>query len=157
MSRRRRAEKREINPDPEFSNQLLAKFINRVMMKGKKSLAQRIVYRALSSLAHKINSEDPVKAFEQAIDNVKPLVSVKSRRVGGATYQVPVELPADKRISMAFKWIIHFARSRPGRSMEDALALELLDAYNGQGTSVKKRDETHRAAEANKAFAHYKW
>lgn len=157
MSRRRRAEKREIEPDPEFSNQLLAKFINKVMMQGKKTLAQRIVYRALSRFAQKINAEDPAKAFEQAIENVKPLVSVKSRRVGGATYQVPVELPSNKRISMAFKWIIHFARSKPGRTMEEALSLELLDAYNGQGTSVKKRDETHRAAEANKAFAHYKW
>lgn len=157
MSRRRRATKRTIDPDPVYKSQLLAKFVNKVMFSGKKSTAQRIIYRALDKFAKKIKSEEPMVAFEQALENAKPFLEVKSRRIGGATYQVPVEIPADRRISMAMAWIITFARDKAGRSMEDGLAQELADCYQNQGATIKKKDDTHRMAEANKAFAHYKW
>ena len=157
MSRRRRALKREIEPDPLYNSYVLAKFINKVMESGKKSLARRLVYNAIEKFAKRVKAEDPLAAFEQALENAKPALEVKSRRIGGATYQVPVEIPADRRTSMAMRWIIRFSREKAGRSMEDGLAAELSDAFQGQGASVKKKDETHRMAEANRAFAHYKW
>lgn len=157
MSRRRRAEKREIAPDPVFGSTLLAKFINKVMFSGKKSTARRIVYNAIDKFAKKVKAENPMEAFEQALENAKPSLEVKSRRVGGATYQVPIEIPSNRRISMAMGWIITFSRGKVGRSMEEGLSQELADCFNNQGTTIKKKDDTHRMAEANKAFAHYKW
>lgn len=157
MSRRHNAEKRQIDPDPVYGSVLLAKFINKVMMSGKKSTARRIVYEALEKFAKKVKSENPLEAFEQALENAKPALEVKSRRIGGATYQVPIEIPSNRRISMAMGWIITYSRAKTGRSMEDGLASELTDCFNNQGTTIKKKDDTHRMAEANKAFAHYKW
>lgn len=157
MSRRRRAEKREIEPDPIYGSELLAKFINKMMLSGKKSLARRIIYDALTKFAEKVKSDNPLEAFEAALENAKPTLEVKSRRIGGATYQVPIEIPQNRRISMAMRWIINHSRAKPGRSMTDALTAELIDCYNNQGTTIKKKDDTHRMAEANKAFAHYKW
>lgn len=157
MSRRRRAEKRVIEPDPVFGSTVLAKFINRVMEQGKKAIARRVVYNALDKFATKVKAENPLEAFEQALENAKPSLEVKSRRIGGATYQVPIEIPANRRTSMAMKWIINHSRAKAGRSMEDGLSAELADCYNNQGTTIKKKDDTHRMAEANKAFAHYKW
>ena len=126
-------------------------------MEGKKSIARRIVYNAIEKFAKKVSAEDPLEAFKQALENAKPSLEVKSRRIGGATYQVPVEIPANRQISLAMRWIILHSRTRPGKSMEDALALELTDCFNNQGTTIKKKDDTHRMAGANKAFAHYKW
>ncbi len=157
MSRRHRAEKREIEPDPLYKSTLLAKFINKIMLQGKKTIARRIVYNAIEKFATRIKHENPLEAFELALENAKPTLEVKSRRIGGATYQVPIEIPANRRISMAMRWIIAHARNKPGRSMEEGLASELADCYNNQGTTIKKKDDTHRTAEANKAFAHYKW
>ena len=157
MSRRRRAEKLPIIPDPVFGSITLTKFINRVMLDGKKSVARRIVYDALDEFAKKVKSDNPLEAFEQAIDNAQPTLEVKSRRIGGATYQVPVEISPQRRLSMAMGWIIKFARAKPGRSTKKALAEELSDCFNNQGSTIKKKDDTHRMAEANKAFAHYKW
>jgi small subunit ribosomal protein S7 len=157
MSRRRRAVKRTIEPDPLFNSLVLAKFINKVMISGKKSTARRIVYNALTQFAKKVKAEDPLAAFEQALENAKPTLEVKSRRIGGATYQVPVEIPADRRAAMAMSWIIQYAQEKVGRSMEDGLSQELADAFNNQGSAIKKKDDTHKMAEANKAFAHYKW
>lgn len=157
MSRRRRATAREGVPDPLYGSKLLAKFINKLMIDGKKSTARRIVYNALQKFAQRVKSENPLEAFEMALDNAKPSVEVKSRRIGGATYQVPVEIPPNRQVSMAVRWIILHSRARPGKSMEEALALEFADCYNNQGTTIKKKDDTHRMAEANKAFAHYKW
>lgn len=157
MSRRHSAEKRRIDPDPIFGSQVLAKFINKVMESGKKSTARRIVYNALDKFSKRVKVENPVEAFEQALENAKPALEVKSRRIGGATYQVPVEIPPARRISMAMGWIITHSRAKAGKSMEDALSAELADCFNNQGTTIKKKDDTHRMAEANKAFAHYKW
>jgi small subunit ribosomal protein S7 len=157
MSRRHRAEKREIAPDPIYGSTVLAKFINRVMESGKKSIARRIVYNAITKFASKINAENPLEAFEQALENAKPALEVKSRRIGGATYQVPIEIAPARRCSLAMRWIIKYSRDKVGRSMEDGLAGELADCYNNQGSTIKKKDDTHRMAEANKAFAHYKW
>jgi small subunit ribosomal protein S7 len=157
MSRRRRAVKREIEPDPIYGSHVLAKFINKVMQMGKKSTARRIVYNAIEKFAKRIKADDPLDAFEQALENAKPSLEVKSRRIGGATYQVPIEIPTARRTSMAMRWIINHARSKVGRSMEEGLSSELTDCYNNQGTTIKKKDDTHRMAEANKAFAHYKW
>ena len=157
MSRRHRAEKREIEPDPFYGSPLLAKFINKVMEGGKKSVARRIVYNALEKFAQRAKAENALEAFEQALENAKPSLEVKSRRIGGATYQVPIEIPTNRRISMAMGWIINHSRAKAGRSMEDGLATELADCFNNQGTTIKKKDDTHRMAEANKAFAHYKW
>ncbi|MGA8165009.1 MAG: 30S ribosomal protein S7 [Waddliaceae bacterium] len=157
MSRRRRAEKRAVEPDPVYKSELLARFINKLMMQGKKALARRLAYNAMDQLAKKVNSNDPLDAFEQALENAKPALEVKSRRIGGATYQVPIEIPPARRTSMAMRWIIKHARAKPGRAMEEALSLELVDCFNNQGTTIKKKDDTHRMAEANKAFAHYKW
>ncbi len=157
MSRRHRAEKREIQPDPIYGSSLLAKFINKMMIGGKKSTARRIVYNALDKFSKRAKMESPLEAFEQAIENAKPSLEVKSRRIGGATYQVPVEIPQNRRISMAMRWIIANSRGKAGRSMEEGLAGELLDCFNNQGATIKKKDDTHKMAEANKAFAHFKW
>lgn len=157
MSRRRRATKRKIQPDPIYNSEVVTKFINRVMLSGKKSLARRIVYSALENFAKKVHAEDAIIAFEQAMENAMPTLEVKSRRIGGATYQVPIEIAPDRRQSMAMKWIIANARNKVGRNMIDGLAMELSDCFNNQGSTIKKKDDTHRMAEANKAFAHYKW
>lgn len=157
MARRRRSQKRKISPDPRFGSETLSKFINRVMWDGKKSLAQSIVYKALEKFAKKVDNESPMEAFEQALENAMPSLEVKSRRIGGATYQVPIEIPQHRRTSLGMKWIIAHARSKVGKNMIDGLALELTDCFNNQGTTIKKKDDTHRMAEANKAFAHYKW
>lgn len=157
MSRRRRAEKREIEPEPKYNSVLLTKFINKVMLDGKKSLARSIVYEAIEKFAQKVKSENPLEAFEQALENAKPTLEVKSRRIGGATYQVPLEIPADRRVAMAMSWIIRFSREKVGRSMVEGLSSELVDCFQNQGATIKKKDDTHRMAEANRAFAHYKW
>jgi small subunit ribosomal protein S7 len=157
MSRRHSAEKREIEPDPVYKSTLLAKFINKVMIGGKKSVARSLIYNALDKFAKKVKSDNPLEAFEQAMENAKPALEVKSRRIGGATYQVPIEIAPSRRIAMAMRWIINHSRAKTGRSMEDGLAGELVDCFNNQGTTIKKKDETHRMAEANKAYAHYKW
>ena len=157
MSRRRRAVKRQTQPDGVYNSDLVSKFINRVMIQGKKSIARRIVYNSIEAFAKRVKAEDPLMAFEQALENAKPALEVKSRRIGGATYQVPVEIPTDRRTSMAMKWIIAHAKEKAGRSMEAALSAELVDCYQNQGTTIKKKDDTHRMAEANRAFAHYKW
>lgn len=157
MSRRRRAFKRPISPDPLYGSLLISKFVNKVMKDGKKSLARRIVYDAIKKFVQKVKTENPLEAFEQALENAKPMLEVKSRRIGGATYQVPVEIPSDRRISMAMGWIIQYAQEKAGRSMTEGLALELGDCYQNQGATIKKKDDTHRMAESNRAFAHYKW
>ena len=157
MSRRRRVFKKRIDVDPVYGSTTLSKFINKVMLDGKKAVARKIVYNALEKFADKVKSENPMDAFEYALENSRPSLEVKTRRIGGANYQVPVEIPQDRRTAMAMQWIIMNSRSKPGRSMEDALANELTDCFNNQGATIKKKDDTHRMAEANKAFAHYKW
>jgi len=157
MSRRRKAEKRKLPADPIYGSEVLAKFINKVMMHGKKAKSRGIVYGAIVEFAQKAKIENPVEAFEQALENAKPTLEVKSRRIGGATYQVPIEIAPERRTSMAMRWIIAHARAKVGRSMQQGLAQELLDCFNNQGSTIKKKDDTHRMAEANKAFAHYKW
>lgn len=157
MSRRRRATKRQTDPDPIYQSVTLAKFINKLMYGGKKAVARSIVYRALEKFAGRVKTDNPLEAFEQAVENAKPSLEVKTRRIGGANYQVPVEIPNDRRTAMAMQWIILNSRGKPGRAMEEALASELTDCYNNQGSTIKKKDDTHRMAEANKAFAHYKW
>ena len=156
MSRRHAAQKREVLPDAKFGDLVLAKFINSVMLQGKKSTAERIVYGALDKIQSKAGG-DPVKLFHEAVDNIKPTVEVRSRRVGGATYQVPVEVRPDRRQALAFRWLVSFARSRSESTMIDRLSGELLDAAANRGGAVKKREDTHRMAEANKAFSHYRW
>lgn len=156
MPRRRVVTQRPILPDPKYGNETIAKFINMVMMRGKKSLAEKIVYGALDRIAER-TSKDPVEVLEQALDNVRPVVEVKSRRVGGATYQVPVEVRPVRRNSLAMRWIIEAARKRGEKSMPQRLAGEIMDAAENRGAAVKKREDTHRMAEANKAFAHYRW
>lgn len=157
MSRRRRASKRQIDPDPIYGSHMISKFVNKVMQGGKKSTAQKIVYGALEKFVKRVKAENPLAAFEQALENAKPSLEVKSRRIGGATYQVPVEIAADRRTSLACKWIITHAQEKVGRSMEEGLASELADCFQNQGTTIKKKDDMHRMAEANRAFAHYKW
>ena len=156
MSRRHRADKREILPDPKFGNVVVTKFMNSIMYQGKKSVAESIVYGALDSVEAKAKS-DPLAVFKQALENVAPSVEVRSRRVGGATYQVPVEVRTDRRQALAISWIIAAARDRNDKTMVDRLSAELLDASNNRGAAVKKREDTHRMAEANRAFAHYRW
>lgn len=157
MSRRRTIEKRPIDPDPRFNSVLVAKFTNGLMERGKKSLAQRILYDAMDVVQDKVKDDDPLTIFEGAMENVRPRVEVKSRRVGGATYQVPMEVRQTRRNALAIRWIINFSKSRSGKSMAEKLAAELIDAFNNRGSAVKKKDDTHRMAEANKAFAHYRW
>jgi small subunit ribosomal protein S7 len=156
MSRRHRAEKREVNPDPKYSDIVITKFMNAVMNEGKKSVAERIVYGALERMETK-GKADPVAMFHQALDNVMPAVEVRSRRVGGATYQVPVEVRNERRQALAIRWIIAAARARNENTMVDRLSGELLDAANNRGTAVKKREDTHKMADANRAFSHYRW
>jgi small subunit ribosomal protein S7 len=155
MSRRHSAQKREVLPDPKFGDVVLNRFMNALMYDGKKSTAETIVYAALDTLKRK--SGDGIRAFHEAMDNVKPAVEVRSRRVGGATYQVPVEVRAERRQALAIRWLIDAARKRGEHTMEERLSNELLDAANNRGAAVKKREDTHRMAEANKAFSHYRW
>jgi small subunit ribosomal protein S7 len=156
MSRRHRAEKRVVNPDPKFGEIVITKFMNAVMNEGKKSVAERIVYGAFDRMETKAKS-DPVQLFHQALENVMPAVEVRSRRVGGATYQVPVEVRPERRQALAIRWLITAARARNENTMVDRLSGELLDAANNRGTAVKKREDTHKMAEANRAFSHYRW
>jgi len=156
MSRRHRAEKREIIPDPKFGDIVLTKFMNSIMKEGKKSAAERIVYGALDQMEQKVK-QNPIELFHQALQNVMPALEVRSRRVGGATYQVPVEVRLDRRQALAIRWIISAARGRNENTMVERLSGELLDAVNNRGTAVKKREDTHRMAEANRAFSHYRW
>jgi small subunit ribosomal protein S7 len=156
MSRRNRAEQREIPPDVKYNSVTVAKFINNVMQGGKKSLAEQIVYQAMEVAAERIK-KNGLDVFEQAIREITPIIEVRPRRVGGATYQVPVEIRKDRQQALAFRWLIDAARKRPGKTMAEKLANELLDAYQSAGTAVKKKEDTHRMAEANKAFAHYRW
>jgi small subunit ribosomal protein S7 len=156
MSRRHSAEKREINPDPKFGDQVVTKFMNAIMLDGKKSVAERIVYGALDQVERKAKTE-PLALFHQALENVSPHVEVRSRRVGGATYQVPVEVRMERRQALAIRWLIGAARGRNETTMVDRLSGELMDAANNRGTAVKKREDTHRMAEANRAFSHYRW
>jgi len=155
--RRRRAERREAIPDPKYNSKLLAKFMNMVMRRGKKSTAEQIVYGALDIIKEKVPDKDPIDVFNQAIENVRPLLEVKSRRIGGATYQVPVEVKLDRGQFMAMRWIRDYARAQKGRPMENRLADEIAGAYNKDSASIKKREDTHKMAEANRAFAHFKW
>jgi small subunit ribosomal protein S7 len=156
MSRRRVAERREILPDPKYGNKVLAKFINMVMRSGKKSIAEKIVYGALDEISHK-GKGDALETFKKALDNVRPVVEVKSRRVGGATYQIPVEVRADRSTTLAMRWLVDAAKNRGEKNMGLRLAGELLDAAENRGTAMKKREDTHKMAEANKAFSHYRW
>ena len=156
MSRRHRAEKREINPDPKFGDLVVTKFMNAIMMHGKKSVAESIVYGALDQVQEKTKQE-PVTVFHQALDNVAPHIEVKSRRVGGATYQVPIDVRPERRQALAIRWLITAARNRNETTMFDRLSGELMDAANNRGTAVKKREDTHKMAEANRAFSHYRW
>ncbi len=156
MARRRVAEKREVLPDPKFHDMLVTKFINVLMERGKKSLAEHIFYGALDIVSER-SKQDPLLLFKRALDNVKPVLEVKSRRVGGSTYQVPVEVRPDRRQALSTRWIIQAARSRSERTMQHRLAAELLDAANNTGVALKKKEDTHKMAEANKAFAHYRW
>jgi len=156
MARRRKAERRTMVPDPKFNSELVTKIINFVMERGKKSSAEKIVYGAMDYIQQKMD-EDPLEVVIRAIDNMKPRVEVKSRRVGGATYQVPVEISRDRQLALALRWLVAASSGRRGVPMGRAVAMELMDAYNGQGNVIKKRDDTHRMAQANKAFAHYAW
>ncbi len=156
MPRRRVVARREVRPDPRFNDVQVAKFINCLMMRGKKAVAERIFYETMDLIANR-TKEDPLKIFRRAVENVKPLLEVKSRRVGGATYQVPVEVRPERRTALAIRWIIAYARARSEKGMVQKLTAEIIDAFNGRGNAVKKKDDTHRMAEANKAFAHYRW
>ncbi len=156
MSRRRVAEKREILPDPKYHNQVLAKFINMVMHSGKKSIAESIVYGALDQVSNK-KKTDSLEVFIQALENVKPIVEVKSRRVGGATYQIPIEVRSDRSMTLAMRWLVDSARKRGEKSMGLRLAGEIMDASDNKGVAIKKKEDTHKMAEANKAFSHYRW
>ncbi len=156
MPRKGPIPKREILPDPVYGSRLAARFVNRLMYDGKKGTAEKIFYKSLEVLAEK-TGEDAIRAFERAVENVKPHLEVKSRRVGGATYQVPLEVRPDRQVSLSIRWLITYARSRGEQGMVGRLSAELLDAYNNRGGAVKKKEDTHRMAEANKAFAHYRW
>ena len=154
--RRRRAEKREVIPDPKYKSVLVSRFMNVVMKEGKKSVAEKIVYKSIAILAEK-SGKPPLEAFQKALDNARPQLEIKPRRIGGATYQVPIDVRPERGISIAMRWIRNFARAKKGKPMETKLADELFDAFKGEGSAVKKRDDTHKMAEANKAFAHYRW
>lgn len=156
MPRKREVAKRHVDPDPKFQDALVTKFVNVLMNHGKKAVAEGIVYDAFDIIQHK-TGEDPVRVFKRAVDNIRPQLEVKSRRVGGSNYQVPVEVRPERKTALALRWIISFARSRGERSMTERLANELMDAAANRGNAVKKKDDTHRMAEANKAFAHYRW
>ncbi|HOO21695.1 MAG TPA: 30S ribosomal protein S7 [Kiritimatiellia bacterium] len=154
--RRRKSDQHEFAPDARYGSDLVTHLVNIIMSRGKKSTAQRTVYGALDQIKEQ-TGEEPIAVFQQALENIKPKVEVKSRRVGGATYQVPIEVPSARQTSLALRWIVDYSRGRKGASMQRALALEILDAYKNQGNAVKKRDDTHKMAAANKAFAHYRW
>ena len=156
MPRRRGVEKRDIGKDPKYSDWLVQKFINSMMSDGKKATAERIMYKTMEDIERR-TKEDPLKVFKRAVENVRPVVEVKSRRVGGSTYQVPVEVRSDRRTALAIRWVISYSRKRGERSMVNKLSAELIDAANNRGSSVKKKEDTHRMAEANKAFSHYRW
>lgn len=156
MPRRGQAPRREIASDPKYGNVKVARFINKLMTRGKKSLAERIFYAAMDIIEERME-KDPVEIFEQAVENATPLLEVKPRRVGGSTYQIPIEIRPERRESLAMRWLIQTARNRPGQSMSQKLANELMDAATGQGATIKRKEDTHRMAEANKAFAHYRW
>jgi small subunit ribosomal protein S7 len=156
MSRKARAVIREVEADPKYRDKLVSKFINKILLGGKKGTAERIVYGAFSELAEKAK-DDPLKVFKEALENIKPMMEVRSRRVGGATYQVPMEVRPERRVSLGLRWLIMSARDRGGKSMEEKLAAEILEARVGKGNAVKKRDDVHRMAEANRAFSHYRW
>jgi len=155
--RKNRAPKRPVTPDAKYNSELLSRLINMVMQDGKKSTAQAVVYKALDTVSAKVKGEDAIEVFFSAIENIKPQVMVKSRRVGGANYQVPVEVAPDRQVSLAMRWMITYAQNKKGKPMDQALASEIIDAFNNTGSAVKKKDETHRMAAANKAFAHYRW
>ena len=156
MPRRARIVKRQVLPDAKYGNRLISMFINKLMVQGRKSLAERIMYQALDKIEAQ-EKRDPTEVFEQAVQNATPVVEVKPRRVGGATYQVPVDIRAERRMALALRWLLHSARARRGRTMADRLADELMEAANNQGVTIKKKADTHRMAEANRAFAHYRW
>jgi small subunit ribosomal protein S7 len=156
MPRRREVNKREILPDPKYKNALVARFVNNIMERGKKSVAEGIFYGAMD-LIQKRTQEDPLKLFEKSVNNLKPVIEVKSRRVGGATYQVPTEVRPERRTALAIRWLISYAGERSEKSMQEKLAAELIDAANNRGGAIKKREDVHKMAEANKAFAHYRW
>ena len=156
MSRRHKAEKREVNPDPKFGDLIVSKFMNSIMKEGKKSVAENIVYGAMERMQSRAKS-DPIELFHSALENVMPAVEVRSRRVGGATYQVPVEVRPERRTALAMRWLVGYARARGEKTMAERLAAELLAASRNEGATIKKKDDTHRMAEANKAFAHYRW
>ncbi len=155
--RRRRAEKRDVLPDPKYNSKLITRFVNVVMEQGKKAVAERIVYNALDVVSKKAENTNSLELLQKAIDNVRPLLEIKPRRVGGATYQVPIEVKSDRGTSIAMRWLRDFARQKKGRPMEEKLADEIMEAFKKQGSAMKKRDDMHRMAEANKAFAHYRW
>ena len=155
--RKNKAPKREVIPDARFNSEMIARFINIIMLSGKKATAQSIVYKAMDQIDKKFADLEPLEVFFQAIDNIKPQVQVKSRRVGGATYQVPVEVIPERQVALAMRWLIQYSRNRKGKPMHISLANEIIDAYNNTGSAVKKKDDTHRMAAANKAFAHYRW
>jgi len=157
MSRRRRAIKRQFLPDGKFNSTLVARLVSTVMESGKKSVAQRIVYGAFDQIVEKNPASNPLDVLQRAVDNAKPRIETKARRVGGATYQVPMEVPSDRQASLAMRWLVDFADARKGIPMKEALAAEILDAYAGQGNAIRKRDEVHKMAQANKAFAHFRW
>ena len=155
--RRRKAEKRETAPDLRYNSKLISHFINLVMIQGKKTKAEKIVYDSLDTVKKRLNAEDGLEVLKKAVENVRPILEVKSRRVGGATYQVPIEVKTDRGITIALRWIRDFARKKKGKPMQEKLAQEIADAYNSTGSSIKKKEDTHKMAEANKAFAHYRW
>jgi small subunit ribosomal protein S7 len=157
MPRRKLVAKRQIVPDPRFNSVLVSKFINGLMERGKKSVARSIFYDAMDIVAKKVGDNEPIEVFEKAMDKVRPRVEVKSRRVGGATYQVPVEVRTERRNALAIRWLVDYSSKRSGQTMADKLAGEMIDAYNNRGAAVKKREDTHKMADANKAFAHYRW
>ena len=157
MSRRRRAEKRPLVSDPKYNSPLVTRLVNTVMNSGKKSVAQRLVYGAFDRIIEKNPTSNPLEILQRAVDNAKPRLEVKARRVGGATYQVPLEVTPDRQASLAVRWLVSFADSRKGVPMQDALASEIMDAFQGQGNAIRKRDEVHKMAQANKAFAHFRW
>jgi small subunit ribosomal protein S7 len=157
MSRRRQAVKRSIIADAKFNSVLVGRLVNTVMFSGKKNTARRIVYGAIETLAEKSPGVDPIEVLQRAVDNAKPRIETKARRVGGATYQVPMEVTSDRQTSLAMRWIVNYADARKGVPMRDALATELLEAYQGQGSAIRKRDDVHKMAQANKAFAHFRW
>ncbi len=157
MSRRRQASRRTVAKDGKFQNALVSRLVNMVMTAGKKSTAQRIVYGAFDRIAEKSQTTTPVEVLQRAVDNAKPRIETKARRVGGATYQVPLEVPSDRQAALALRWIVGFADARKGLPMKEALAAEILEAYQGQGNAIRKRDEVHKMAQANKAFAHFRW